>query len=72
MKAFEFVSHLTPQDTLTVPAEVAAQLAPRQEVRVLLLVSETDEDAEWARLTGEQFLQGYDDGDARYDHLSTR
>jgi hypothetical protein len=33
---------------------------------------ESTEDHEWARLTAEQFLQGYADGDAIYDELPAR
>jgi hypothetical protein len=70
MKAFEFCGQLAPDSTtLTVPAELAAQLPPGAQVRVLLLVPEDDGDAAWARLTTEQFFKGYDDADAVYDHL---
>jgi hypothetical protein len=72
MKAFEFVSQVNPDKTLSVPAAVAAQLDAQQPVRVLLLVAKADEDAAWARLTAEQFLKGYDDGDAIYDDLPGR
>jgi hypothetical protein len=70
MKAFEFEGNVQPQGRLSIPPEVAAQLPPNQPVRVLLLVPELGEDAEWARLTIEQFLKGYDDSDAIYDELS--
>jgi hypothetical protein len=72
MKAFEFVSPVNADGTLSIPAAVAAQLQPQQPVRVLLLVAEAEEEGEWARLTAEQFFKGYDDGDAIYDSLPAR
>jgi hypothetical protein len=53
---------------LRVPPEFAAQLPADGSVRVLLLIAE-DGDQEWARLTTEQFGQGYAEGDAIYDQL---
>jgi len=71
MKAFEFETSLTSPNTLSIPPEIGAQLSSDQRVRVLLLVSDADEDEDedWARLTTEQFLKGYDDSDAIYDNL---
>lgn len=73
MKALEFGTHINPDNTLTVPPEVAAQVQPGQAVRILLLVAEPDEeDADWKRLTAEQFFNGYAESDAIYDQLSSR
>jgi hypothetical protein len=69
MRTLEFRASLNPDHTLTVPTELAAQLRPEQSVRVILLVPEVGEDQEWARLTAEQFVRGYADGDAIYDEL---
>jgi len=73
MKTLEFEASLNPDDSLTVPAEVAAQLKQAQPLRVIVVVPEPDDDErEWSRLTAEQFLAGYDEGDAIYDELPTR
>jgi hypothetical protein len=72
MKAFEFQTSLCSPNTLPIPSEVASQLQAEQTVRVLLLVSEGDEDADWARLTSEQFLEGYHPDDSAYDQLQAR
>jgi hypothetical protein len=72
MKAFEFQAHVSPEGTLEVPPALRQQVRPDQTVRVLLLVDEPDGDAEWARLTSEQFLKGYDASDAIYDDLQGR
>jgi hypothetical protein len=69
VRTLEFRASLNPDHTLTVPTELAAQLRPEQPVRVILLVPEVGEDQEWARLTAEQFVRGYADGDAIYDEL---
>ena len=71
MKALEFQTCLNPDQTLPVPSEVAQQVPPGQAVRVILLISESREDQDWARLTAEQFVQGYGEDDAIYDKLST-
>jgi hypothetical protein len=44
MKAFEFVSPVNADGTLSIPAEVAAQLQPQQPIRVLLLVAEAEQE----------------------------
>ncbi len=72
MKAFEFQATLQPNGTLTVPAEVAAQIRTEGPLRVMLLLAETEENDDWARLTAEQFLKGYDPSDAIDDDLPAR
>ena len=73
MKTLEFEATMNPDDSLTVPAEVAAQIQMAQPLRVILVVPEPDDDErEWARLSAEQFLAGYDEGDAIYDELPAR
>jgi hypothetical protein len=68
MKAVEFQARVRPDGSLAVPPEVVGQLPPGEPVRVLLL-PEPDEEADWARLTAEQFFKGYADSDAAYDDL---
>jgi len=47
---------------------VAETLPQSKKVRVILLIPSNDgEDADWSRLTAEQFLKGYAPGDAIYD-----
>jgi hypothetical protein len=72
MKAVEFQTSINPDGTFTVPPEVAAQMPPQQEVRVIVLLPESSEEADWARLTTEEFARGYADSDAIYDNLSAR
>ncbi len=69
MKTLEFRASLNPDDTLTVPPDVAAQIGPAQPLRVVLLIPELDEDTDWVHLTADQFLKGYADSDAVYDEL---
>jgi hypothetical protein len=70
MKTLEFEARLTADRTLLLPDKVAAQLAPGQTVRVVLLVDErTEEDREWAQMAAQEFLRGYAESDAIYDDL---
>lgn len=72
MKALEFETTLSTNNTLAVPPDLAAQIQGNKVLRVLLLVPENEEDQDWERLTAEEFGQGYAEGDAIYDQLSTR
>lgn len=72
MRAFEFQTRLNPDDTLKVPAEIAAEVHQEQPLRVILLVTDSEEDRAWGQLTAEQFLQGYAESDAIYDELPAR
>jgi hypothetical protein len=53
---------------VTIPSEVAKQLPPDSEVRVVLMTGDSEE-PDWDRLTAEQFLEGYAPGDEIYDAL---
>jgi hypothetical protein len=71
MLAHEFESHIKPDGTLAVPAEIAAQIPQGESIRVIVLVETAEEeDAAWRRLTTEQFFKGYAEEDAVYDDLS--
>jgi len=54
---------------LMLPPEIKTELKAGVAVRVILLLPETTEHADWARLTAEQFLQGYSERDSVYDNL---
>ena len=69
MKTLEFESHLTADKTLPVPSEVAVEIESEQSIRVILILPGNAEDRDWAKLTTEQFLQGYAETDALYDDL---
>jgi hypothetical protein len=72
MKAVEFQAQLNSDQTLTLPASVMGTIPLGQTVRVLILYSEPDADAQWEQLAAEDFGQGYADTDAIYDELSAR
>ena len=68
MQAIEFISEVTERGELRVPRQVAEKLPHAKKVRVILLFSsEGADEADWPRLTAEQFLSGYAPGDAIYD-----
>jgi hypothetical protein len=70
MPTWQFETHLNPNQTVTVPPEVASQLTPDATVHVMLMTADANEDADWRRLATEQFAQGYAPGDDIYDQLS--
>ena len=70
MKAYEFPAKVTREGRLEIPAPIRERLQAEQAVRVIVLVyepNEVSEQADWERLTAEQFLAGYSDADAIYD-----
>jgi hypothetical protein len=67
MKALEFETTLTPDSSLKVPEGVAAQIPRQEAVRVIVLLPEGQDDADWQQLTREQFLAGYSEQDSIYD-----
>jgi hypothetical protein len=69
MATWQFQSHLNPNQTLSVPPDVATQLHPDEAVQVVIVSSDSDEDADWRRLAAEEFLKGYAPGDDIYDQL---
>jgi hypothetical protein len=72
MSTVEFWTQVSPDRTLAVPPEAAAKLSPHQRVRVIVLIPDADSDAEWSRLTADQFVAGYAATDAIYDELPAR
>ena len=68
MKALEFETTLSTDSKLTVPENLALQIPKQQAVRVIVLLPEGG-DADWQRLTSEQFFAGYNEGDSVYDAL---
>lgn len=72
MKALEFEAQVSPEQTLAIPSSVASQIPSGQTVRVVLLIEESTEDADWERLGAAEFVKGYAVSDAIYDQLSGR
>lgn len=70
MKQFVFDTHVTPDATVPLPPEVAANIQANQAVHVVLVLPDADEEQQWSNLAAEQFLKGYADSDAIYDDLS--
>jgi len=72
MKAYELPVKVTPDGNLDLPDALMKMLTRSQIVRVIILVNEPmdiEEQSAWSRLTAEQFLAGYSEGDAIYDNL---
>lgn len=69
MKAYEVPVKVSADGQLELPGSVSRLLPVNQVVRLIILVDEPDNqaDAEWARLTAEQFFAGYSEADSIYD-----
>jgi hypothetical protein len=73
MKTLEFEASIGGDRVLHVPPEIAEQIGNKEPVRVILVVSDDEGEAQtWSQLTAEQFVKGYDETDAIYDHLPAR
>jgi len=69
VKSLEFEATLDSEANLKVPDDLAAQIQTGQPVRVILVLPESTEEKDWRRLTTEQFLRSYADGDSIYDNV---
>lgn len=67
MSTIEFQTELHGEPSLPLPPEVLAQLPKSGRARVLLLVEDDADDAEWQRAAYEQFVRDDDPEDAVYD-----
>ena len=69
MKAFEFQIEPPADGVITLPPNIADEVAAASQVKVIVLL-DNSENEEWQKLTTEQFLRGYAPSDAIYDDLS--
>lgn len=69
MKTVEFWARVDAEGTLSVPAEVVAQIDQDEPFRVVLVLPDGGDDPAWVGLTADQFIRGYDPDDALYDDL---
>ena len=69
MRVYEFTATITPDGKVDIPVSVSELLLPGRPVRLIVLVSDEDEQA-WQRLTANQFLAGYNEADAIYDEIA--
>ncbi|MBI4630454.1 MAG: hypothetical protein HY740_01845 [Chloroflexi bacterium] len=70
MKAYELPATITKEGKLEASLPQTANLPRGRAVRLIVLVSETDEEEQqWKQLTAEQFLKGYNKADAIYDRV---
>ena len=70
MKAVEFQSTLSSDQTLKVPATVADTIPQGQTLRVLILIAENDAELEWEQLAAVDLGTGYVESDTVYDQIS--
>lgn len=72
MKAYELPVKVTPEGELELPETLRTLLPRDQVIRLIILIPEpsgSKEQDAWARLTAEQFLEGYSEADSIYDTI---
>ena len=67
MQTIEFETELKGKNSISIPREIVKQLPASGKAKVIFLVQEGDEDAEWRQGGCEQFLRSYGDEDSVYD-----
>ena len=67
MRAVEFQTQLSGKRDLRIPREAAAQLPDTGRARVIVIVEEDAEDAQWRQAAYERFLRDDAPEDAVYD-----
>jgi hypothetical protein len=72
MATIEFWARVGADHTLAVPPEIATQIQGDEQVRVVVVLPESEEERGWNDLVADQFLQGYDGSDDIYDDLPSR
>ena len=73
MKAYELPAKVMPDGQLDIPPALTSILPRGEVIRLIVLISEpadVAEQADWSRLTAEQFLAGYSEADSIYDNLN--
>jgi len=70
MKSVEFETELT-DNTIHIPESFQEELSLSKDkhVRVIVLIDNSDDEAEFRNVLNNQFLKGYDESDAVYDNL---
>ena len=71
MKSYEFNTKVTSDGKLEYPPNLKAQLPINQNIRVIIIVDETDssETEDWGRLGIEQFFSDESEDDEIYNQL---
>ncbi len=70
MQALEFSTVLNQDLQIEIPEDYRDFLSKRSKLRIIILVEDDElEDISWKSTVSEQFLKGYDKGDAIYDNL---
>ena len=70
MQAYEFPAHITADGKPQLPDTALPQSLNNQAVRVIVLISDTEnssEQSDWTEFTATQFLASYSSVDAIYD-----
>ena len=72
MKQFEFEAQVKPDESVQLPAEVAAAVLLNQSIRVVVIIPDEQRRDPWEDLTAQSFVKDYSAGDSIYDEFPTR
>jgi hypothetical protein len=70
MKAVEFEGTVAPDGQIAVPPEVASEIPPGEQLRVLVMWDGSDFDAAWRRAGRRRFEAAYSPEDTIYEQLT--
>jgi hypothetical protein len=69
MKAVEFESTISPGGQIALPPEVANEIPPGEQLRVVVMWESGDSDLAWRTAGGQRFEAAYSPEDAVYEQL---
>jgi len=69
MKTADFSGELTPNGQIAVPPEIASQVPPGEQIRVVLRWGASEDDTDWRVAGRRQFESAYAEDDSIYELL---
>jgi hypothetical protein len=69
MSAADFHCEVAPNGQIAVPPEIASQIPPGEQVRVVIQWGNAHEDCDWRAAARSRFEAAYSDDDSIYDSL---
>jgi hypothetical protein len=69
MKAVEFESTVAPGGQIFLPPDVASEIPPGEQLRVVVMWEASDSDLAWRTAGRQRFEAAYSPEDAVYEHL---
>lgn len=67
MRTVQFDADLTAKGVVAIPPDLASELSLPARARVIVIVGDEEDEADWRALSYEQFLRSYSEEDSIYD-----